>query len=68
MIPDAETCRNYIPPKPCEAGWTPTQISEQKFPDDRVLVSGASARCPAGPDPEFQATQVPRIHGGWILV
>jgi hypothetical protein len=69
MIPDAETCRNYIPPKPGEAGWTTTQISEQKLvPDGRILVSAPSTRRPAGPDSEFQARQFPLVHGGWTLV
>jgi len=30
MITEADTRRNYIPPKFCDGGWTNEQISEEK--------------------------------------
>lgn len=41
MLTEADTCRKYVLPKLCAAGWNDDQISEQKtFTDGRIIVVG----------------------------
>ena len=43
-INEADTCRAYVVPKPYNAGWEDTQISEQKnFTDGRIMLAGNRA-------------------------
>ena len=45
MITESDTCRKYVLPKLCAAGWSDDQVSEQKsFTDGRILVVGAKVR------------------------
>ena len=40
-ITEADTCRMYVLPRLCEAGWTDEQIREQKyFTDGRIVMAG----------------------------
>lgn len=41
ILTEADTCRVFVLPKLCQAGWTDDQIREQKyFTDGRIIVSG----------------------------
>jgi hypothetical protein len=49
-LTEADTCRIYVLPAICAAGWTDEQIREQQtFTPGRIIVAGGKVRWPLGP-------------------